>query len=159
MRVGLVSTIAALKTALFASFIVLQGSELNAQSGLLPYEDPSAVAAGKVLYEENCAVCHGIDLKGQPDWRGVDADGFMPAPPHDGDGHTWHHPDTLLFMITKFGTAAMVGDDYKSNMAGYDGVLSDDQILQTLAYIKSTWSERLIEMHNTVNENANLTGN
>ncbi len=159
MRIGLVSTIAALKTALFTSFIVLQGSELNAQSGLLPYEDTSAVAAGKVLYEENCAACHGVDLKGQPDWRSVDADGFMPAPPHDGDGHTWHHPDRLLFMITKFGTAAMVGDDYKSNMAGYDGVLSDDQILQTLAYIKSTWSDRLIEMHNTVNENANLTGN
>jgi len=65
----------------------------------------------------------------------------------------------LLFMITKFGTAAMVGGDYKSNMAGFDGILSDDQILHTLAYIKSTWSPRLIEMHNTVNADANLAGN
>ncbi|PHQ97339.1 MAG: cytochrome C [Marinosulfonomonas sp.] len=159
MRVKLVSTAAILTIALVAGFVVLPGSDLSAQTSLFPYDDPAAVAAGEVLYEENCASCHGIDLKGQPDWRGVDGDGFLPAPPHDGDGHTWHHPDTLLFMITKFGTAAMVGGDYKSNMSGYDGVLSDDQILQTLAYIKSTWSPRLIEMHNTVNENANLAGN
>ena len=23
-----------------------------------------------------------------------DKDGFLPAPPHDESGHTWHHPDT-----------------------------------------------------------------
>ncbi len=159
MRFELVSTCAVLAIAFATGFVVLRGGVLNAQAGLFPYEDAEAVATGKELYDENCASCHGIDLKGQPDWRGVDSDGFMPAPPHDGDGHTWHHPDTLLFMITKFGTAAMVGGDYKSNMAGFDGILSDDQILHTLAYIKSTWSPRLIEMHNTVNADANLAGN
>ena len=152
MRVGQISTGAALGIALATGFVFLRGSELYAQAGMFPYDDPVAVAEGKVLYEENCASCHGMDLKGQPDWRGVDADGFMPAPPHDGDGHTWHHPDRLLFMITKFGTAAMVGGNYKSNMGGYEGILSDDQILQTLAYIKSTWSPRLIEMHNAVGQ-------
>ena len=29
--------------------------------------------------------------------------GRMPAPPHDASGHTWHHPDAVLFGITKSG--------------------------------------------------------
>lgn len=133
--------------------LIQTGGALSA-AGVFPYEDTAAVASGKLLYGEYCASCHGTDLKGEANWRSPGEGGMMPAPPHDGDGHTWHHPDTLLFLITKFGTAAMVGGDYKSNMIGFEGVLSDDEILETLAYIKSTWPARVIEMHNTVNENS-----
>lgn len=30
--------------------------------------------------------------------------GYLPAPPHDVTGHTWHHPDGLLFDLTKAAT-------------------------------------------------------
>lgn len=124
--------------------------------GLLPYDHPEAVARGAVLYAENCASCHGADLSGQtvPDWRVRDAEGYLPAPPHDETGHTWHHPDAVLVAITTHGTEALIGGDYRSNMIGFGDVLGEQQILDVLAYIKSTWPARAIEMHNEINARA-----
>lgn len=120
----------------------------------LPYQDASAVALGAGLYAEHCAACHGANLEGEPNWRERDADGYLPAPPHDVTGHTWHHPDAQLFAIVKYGTEALVGRGYRSNMAGYADILSDAQILATLAYIKAQWPDRVIETHNTINARA-----
>jgi len=63
----------------------------------------------------------------------------MPAPPHNVQGHTWHHAETQLFLITKVGIEQLVGGNYKTNMIGYGDVLSDDEIIAVLSYIKSTW--------------------
>ena len=123
----------------------------RAPAGLLPYEDPAALAAGEALYAGHCAVCHGADLEGAPDWQVRDAAGYLPAPPHDATGHTWHHPDTQLFMITKYGTEALVGGDYRSKMIGFGDMLSDAEILAVLAFIKSTWPERIIRRHDEIN--------
>ncbi len=114
----------------------------------IPYDDAARVAEGAALYAEHCASCHGAELQGAPAWQEPGPDGLMPAPPHDETGHTWHHPDAHLFRITKLGTEAVVGGDHRSNMMGFGDVLSDRQILSTLAYIKSTWPPRVIEAHN-----------
>ena len=71
-----------------------------------------------------------------------DKEGFLPAPPHDESGHTWHHADDILFRIVKEGTAAIVGGGYESDMPGFADVLSDAEIRAVLAYIKNTWPER-----------------
>lgn len=107
-------------------------------------ERPSAavLAQGKGLYDQYCASCHGANLEGQPDWRTPLPSGRLPAPPHDAGGHTWHHPDGILFEITKRGPAAVVGGGYESDMPGFGSVLSDSAISAILAYIKSTWPER-----------------
>lgn len=126
----------------------------EAPAGILPYTDPEAVANGRAIYEAQCAACHGIDLGGEENWRDRGADGYLPAPPHDETGHTWHHPDTQLFMITKHGTEAIVGQGYKSNMMGFGDILSDQEILKVLAYIKSTWPRRVLETHNRINHDA-----
>lgn len=99
------------------------------------------IARGEAIYGENCASCHGINLEGQANWRSINADGTLPAPPHDSSGHTWHHSDTVLFNITKRGTAAVVGGDFKSNMPGFAGILEDEEIWAVLEYIKSRWPE------------------
>ncbi len=103
--------------------------------------DPAQLALGRTTYGENCAACHGAELEGQANWRQRDSDGLLPAPPHDETGHTWHHPDRQLFEITKLGTAALVGPDYKTTMGPFGEVLSDDEIWAVLAYIKSRWPE------------------
>lgn len=100
------------------------------------------IAQGRQVYAEQCAACHGADLEGQPDWRMRLPSGRLPAPPHDRSGHTWHHPDEVLFRIVKEGTAAVVGGGYESDMPSFADVLSDAEISAVLDYIKSTWPER-----------------
>lgn len=137
--------------AIGAGAIVLAQDAPQAQANLFDHANPAAVARGEVIYQETCASCHGADLRGQENWRQVDENGRMPAPPHDQTGHTWHHPDTQLFKIVKYGTAAFVGNGYESDMAGYEDVLSDAEILDVMAYIKSTWPADIIERHNAMN--------
>lgn len=114
-----------------------------------PGEDPRAdprdaakVALGEKVYAANCASCHGANLEGQPQWQRRLPDGRMPAPPHDERGHTWHHPDELLFGITKYGVARYAPPGYESDMRAFGGTLSDDEIWAVLAYIKSHWKSR-----------------
>ena len=117
----------------------------------VPYDDAEAVALGETIYAETCAACHGADLEGQANWRQRNADGRLPAPPQDETGHTWHHTDAANFAMVKFGAAALIGNGYESDMPGFEGVLSDDEILAVLAYIKSRWPADIVEMHDAMN--------
>ncbi|MFK5979199.1 MAG: cytochrome c [Rhizobiaceae bacterium] len=119
---------------------------------LLKPDEKSVVKLGNGIYQELCASCHGKNLKGQPNWQTPDADGLLPAPPHDKTGHTWHHTDALLFKLTKFGIAKIANlKDHKTSMPIYDGVLSDEEIIAVLSYIKSTWPENIRKRHDQRN--------
>lgn len=120
-------------------------------NGFLPFKDAKAIKRGAEIYDESCASCHGAKLEGEENWRQPGPDGRLPAPPHDPSGHTWHHSDMVLFRLTKHGPAALVGNGYESNMPGFDGILSDQEIVDVLAYIKSTWPKDIIEAHNARN--------
>ena len=106
--------------------------------------------SGKKLYSDHCAACHGANLEGQPNWQTANDDGTMPAPPHDRTGHTWHHDNQLLFDYTRFGgTEALARrglKDFKSGMPGFSDVITDEEIWDILAYIRSTWPERVKEI-------------
>lgn len=121
-----------------------------APAGTVLYaSDPDVVALGQTIYTDNCAACHGADLEDQSNWRSLGSDGRLSAPPHDGTGHTWHHDGGTLFRLTKYGTAALIGDpDYESNMPIYEGVLTDDEIIAVLSHIKSTWPQEIRDRHN-----------
>jgi mono/diheme cytochrome c family protein len=100
--------------------------------------DPSA---GKALYAQHCAACHGAKLEGQPNWRSKLPNGRMPAPPHDDSGHTWHHPDDVLIGITRRGLVPPYAPPgYQSDMPAFAGTLSEDEIRAVLAYIAAHWS-------------------
>jgi len=111
------------------------------------WRDDALVATGERVYAEQCASCHGADLEGEPDWRVRGPDGLLPAPPHDETGHTWHHPAEQLFMLVKYGPAALAADDYQSAMTGYEGILTDEEIVAVLAYIKRQWPAEIRERH------------
>jgi mono/diheme cytochrome c family protein len=104
-------------------------------------EDPERIALGRSLYAAHCASCHGANLEGQPNWQETLPNGRLPAPPHDANGHTWHHADDKLFAITKHGMAAVV-PGHASDMPAFAGVLSDEEIEAVFAFIRSTWPER-----------------
>ena len=134
----------------FTSSILFDGP-VRADISLKP-DDQDLVVLGKLVYENNCASCHGVDLEGQERWREPDADGYMPAPPHDETGHTWHHPDEYLFFMTKYGLEEIIGQEYPNNMPVYKDILSDEEILASLSFIKSTWSREIKLQHDKINE-------
>jgi len=61
-----------------------------------------------------------VALEGQANWRQRDADGYLPAPPHDETEHTWHHPDSYLYLMTRYGIENMIGKS-SPNMPAYEG--------------------------------------
>jgi mono/diheme cytochrome c family protein len=130
---------------LAAAFAFLVGAIIVTQwSGAPPLadpENPAQVALGKPVYDRLCASCHGARLEGQPNWQEKLPSGRMPTPPHDASGHTWHHPDSVLFGITKHGLVPgkHAPPKYESDMPAFGGPLSDEEIWAVLAYIKSSW--------------------
>jgi mono/diheme cytochrome c family protein len=109
--------------------------------------DGATLALGAKVYGTHCAACHGVNLEGEPNWRERKPSGRIPAPPHDDSGHTWHHPDAVLFGITKEGLVPgkYAPPGYQSDMPGFGQALSDDEIRAVLAFIASRWSERARE--------------
>lgn len=118
-------------------------------------DDAAVTALGQKVYAAQCAACHGARLEGQSNWRERGPDGRLPAPPHDPSGHTWHHPDELLFRITKHGVAKAANlKDYASAMPAYDGVLSDAEIVAALSWIKAQWPADIRARHDELNRAA-----
>ena len=118
-------------------------------------DDAAQVALGQSVYTAQCGRCHGAKLEGQPNWRERMDNGRLPAPPHNAEGHTWHHPDAQLFGITKHGLAPYVEPGYQSDMPAFDGILTDAEIAAVIAYIKSTWPPQIRAHNDRINEQAN----
>ena len=114
--------------------------------------DQSLVMQGKAIYANNCAACHGESLQGQPNWRERMSNGRLPAPPHDKSGHTWHHPDAMLVDMVKNGLVPgnTAPPGYVSDMPAYRDILSDQEIIAVLTYIKSTWPPKVLEAQKEV---------
>lgn len=117
---------------------------------LMP-NDVSLVSLGQKIYLENCASCHGVKLEGQKNWQTRDDEGYLLAPPHDETGHTWHHTDEYLFLMTKYGIENIIGKKYLNNMPAYEDILSDKEIIAVLSFIKSSWPKKIQEIHNNIN--------
>lgn len=115
-------------------------------------DDPQVLRVGERIYAQQCAACHGAKGEGQPSWRDRGPDGLLPAPPHDASGHTWHHPDEQLFAITQQGLAELINQpDYRTAMPIYGGVLSDDEIVAVLSWIKAQWPPEIRRRHDEIN--------
>ncbi len=123
------------------------------EAGLFRPDDARTVRLGESLYRDHCAACHGANLEGEtPDWQTRDEDGYLPGPPHDETGHTWHHPDQLLFDITKYGVAEAANlPDYSTRMPAYEHILEDEEIIAILSFIKSRWPQEMRERHDEMN--------
>ena len=73
-------------------------------------------------------------------------DGTLPAPPLNGDGHTWHHGDGLLYRIVREG-GKMQEDpvllpNFKSAMPAFGAQLSHEEIVAVITYIKDWWGDK-----------------
>ncbi len=104
--------------------------------------DAEVIALGARVYQANCASCHGESGEGQRNWQSRQADGTLPAPPHDASGHTWHHPDAVLLdIIRRGGEAVYGGPGLPSGMPAFGDRLTGAEIEAVLAYIKTLWGD------------------
>lgn len=109
---------------------------------LPPTVDPSdsVLFAAQRNYNSYCAHCHGYNGDGQ----GADSEartvalGYKIVPRHDSQGHTWQHPDQILFETIKYGVESPLN---LYPMAEYGSRLSDEEIWGIVAYMKRFWTD------------------
>ena len=100
---------------------------------------------GQGTFASVCAACHGVGGEGQPDWHIRKPDGVLPAPPLNGEGHTWHHGDGLLYRIVSQGGQLWEDPElpqFKSGMPAFGEQLSHEEIVEVIEYIKSLWLDK-----------------
>jgi len=114
--------------------------------------NPEQLARGAVLYQNNCAACHGEQGEGAVNWQKRDKDGKFPPPPLNGSGHTWHHPTAALKYTINNGTGKIGG-----NMPAFSGKLSNSQIESILVFIQAKWPDPLYEAWYRTDERARKT--
>ncbi|MBM2826170.1 MAG: Cytochrome c family protein, partial [Dehalococcoidia bacterium] len=93
---------------------------------------------GSQLYTANCQSCHGGASGGQV----MDI-----PPPHNANGHTWHHSDCQIKEIVVNGSGEMEemmrrvmgSSESTPQMPAFKETLSDEEIDTILYYIKSWW--------------------
>ncbi len=83
-------------------------------SAAAPAQD---IFAGRGVYENHCASCHG------PDGRAT-----MPSTPHFIDGMGLYASDSDLIRVIRFG---------KNLMPGYDRALKESEILNVISYVRT----------------------
>jgi mono/diheme cytochrome c family protein len=103
--------------------------------------DQSDITQGQAIYTQYCAACHGIDGQGQFPEAPLEPDstGRIGAPPHNETGHSWHHSDVLLIRYVTEGGFSDPARFYI--MPPFGAILTEEQILQVIAYIKTLWTD------------------
>jgi len=94
------------------------------------------VDAGKLLFREHCAVCHGKNAEATPDWKTTNSAGQYPPPPLNGSAHAWHHPIAALKQVILKGGAL-----YGGQMPAWEGKLTNAEIYALIASFQSYWSD------------------
>ena len=122
------------------------------------FADPTSasdVRAGLQIYKVHCSSCHGRQLQGQALWQVQDAYAGLRAPAHDDTGHTWQHSDEELFRKVRTGHIGQwpQGTESPGNTErhAFAAVLSDEKILQVIAFIKARWSLGIKVAQSTLN--------
>lgn len=101
--------------------------------------DPVMVEARR-NYDSFCAHCHGYagDGQGAASEERTLALGYKIVPRHDSQGHTWQHPDPILFQTIKYGVESPLN---LYPMTEYGSRLTDEQIFGIVDYMKRFWTD------------------
>ena len=137
------------------------GDEVVSQPGTVVPASPTP-RSGQAIFASTCATCHGVNGEGQPNWHIPREDGTLPATPLNGDGHTWHHGDGLLYRIVSEGGSFLEVpsvSNFKSSMPSFTDQLSHDELVAVINYVKSLWTGKtsrglsIVESQKLVSEN------
>lgn len=140
-------------TAILTCIYVTTAAFACGSDPVVELSDP--IERGRRIYAENCAGCHGLDGVGQPHWQTTNPDGTLPAPPLNGQGHTWHHGDGTLYKQVKLGGAYLEEQGlagFKSGMPAFEDTLTHQDIIDVLTHVKDLWGDQAI--HGTTKREA-----
>src|SRR3546814_17069924 len=113
----------------------------------------SSDLAGRKVYQEYCASCHGPRGEGQANWEAPNDQGELPAPPHNAEGHTWKHADAMLYRMVSEGWRDPFNKTRELTMTAFGDQLSPAQIREGVTYFKNLstseqrqfpWQEMLV---------------
>ncbi len=139
---------AALALFSFLSLFLLACASTPEPNTPVPRNEPAATTipvarSGQEVFTSICSACHGLQGQGQPNWHIPNENGSLPAPPLNGDGHTWHHGDGFLYRVVrdggKFQEDPVLLPNFKSAMPAFGAQLSHEEIVAVIAYIKEWW--------------------
>lgn len=118
--------------------IALPGGTVLAETGKKP--DQRAALRGAKLYKNFCQSCHGERGVGETayPWN-VGKPGYFPAPALDDSQHAWHHSDEDLVKFIREGSPRT------PRMPAWKKNLSEQNIRDIVAYMKSLWGPRALE--------------
>lgn len=93
------------------------------------------LAHGKVVYEQVCGLCHGVDGMGKPGQ----------APPLSGS--EWVNAKgvnrlTHIPLLGLSGDVKVEGKDWNLSMAAMGAALSDSDLASVLTYVRSSWGNK-----------------
>lgn len=96
---------------------------------------------GDSLFQQNCAVCHGVNAEGTKEWKKTDENGNYPPPPLDGTAHAWHHSIPALVRSIKEGGIKLGGV-----MPAFGDKLSNQEVLAMIAFFQSKWPDEVYKV-------------
>ncbi len=116
----------------------LFAGQVAAETGQPP--DPEAAKRGHKPYSQYCESCHGKNGVGEPQIpSSLRLPGYISAPALDDSQHAWHHSDEDLARMI------LEGSRRTQRMPAWKSVLSTQDALDIVAYMKSLWSARALE--------------
>lgn len=90
------------------------------------------MARGARVFQENCAICHGPEAQGHPDWQ---TPGVAAAPPLNGTGNDWKRKRAELVAVIKTG----VKRKNEQVMPGWEGRMSEQEIDDVITWFQALW--------------------
>jgi len=99
---------------------------------------------GVRLFQEHCALCHGPEAQGHPDWRNPKV---VAAPPLNGTGNDWKRRKQDMIAIIKNG-ATREGEPV---MPAWKGRITDQEIEDIITWYQALWPPEVYERWRKVN--------
>ena len=104
---------------------------------VLQWRDEEALSRGTSIYAARCAMCHGVGGEGV---KAVSVRASKSAAaPLDASGHAWKQPDFALVELVRSGASPAMCLTLSLAMPRFTETLSDREIAEVLAYVKSRW--------------------
>jgi mono/diheme cytochrome c family protein len=102
-------------------------------SSLEPGAALASLERGARLFQENCALCHGPEGQGHPDWQ---TPGVVAAPPLNGTGNEWKRSRAEMIAIVQTGAKR----NGVAVMPGWKDRLTDAEIADIVSWFQALWS-------------------